>query len=195
MGLSKIFPCCRKPKPSKQTRPSQDTTPDKNNVSSAPPELPPVGNVLNHSTTEVQPSKEPPASEKPQKRGPVTSEEVWNCAYNELAGDEATASLVEAYVKVLPKAINPNKDSNEPDNKEADKLHDDMNNPIQRQKMMQSAINAGQAKIAKPSKATQAVGSVSSFVLKFKGVIDMAVQSNPQAALPWAGVCVGLQVS
>lgn len=99
--------------------------PDKNNVSSAPPELPPVGNVLNHSTTEVQPSKEPPASEKPQKRGPVTSEEVWNCAYNELAGDEATASLVEAYVKVLPKATNPNKDSNEPDNKEADKLHDD----------------------------------------------------------------------
>ena len=55
--------------------------------------------------------------------------------------------------------------------------------------------NQGRAKISRASKITNGVGDVAGFVLSVKGIIDLAVQSVPQAALPWAGVCVGLQVS
>lgn len=43
------------------------------------------------------------------------------------------------------------------------------------------------------SLGANAIGSFSSFVMKFKDVVDLAV-GIPQAALPWAGVCIGLQV-
>ena len=56
-------------------------------------------------------------------------------------------------------------------------------------------MEEGQAKISRASKITNGVGDVAGFVLSVKGLIDLAVQSVPQAALPWAGVCVGLQVS
>jgi hypothetical protein len=55
---------------------------------------------------------------------------------------------------------------------------------------MNDAIKAGQVKIAKVARATNAVGDVVNFVNKSKGVIDLAVSSNPQAPLPWAGVCI-----
>lgn len=37
-------------------------------------------------------------------------------------------------------------------------------------------------------------GNFSVFVLEAEKLIDAAVRSVPQAALPWAGVCLGLQV-
>ncbi|KAI0388306.1 hypothetical protein F5Y17DRAFT_453334 [Xylariaceae sp. FL0594] len=42
------------------------------------------------------------------------------------------------------------------------------------------------------------VGEVADFVLSAKALVDLVLQSVPQAApaaLPWAGVCLGLQVS
>lgn len=44
---------------------------------------------------------------------------------------------------------------------------------------MKSAIEAGQAKIAKSSKITTGVGNVIDFILRFKDVIDIAVKGNP----------------
>ena len=54
-------------------------------------------------------------------------------------------------------------------------------------------MEEGQAKISRASKITNGVGDVAGFVLSAKGLIDLAVQSMLQAALPWAGVCVGLR--
>ena len=118
----------------------------------------------------------------------TTSERVWNRAYNALATDKATVGLVEAYVKVLPNAI-------DPDASAAGEFSLEMETPFQRQASMKAAINRGKAKIETSDKITNATGEVVSFINKFKGVVDVAVSSNPQAALPWAGVCVGLQVS
>ena len=60
---------------------------------------------------------------------------------------------------------------------------------------MKKLVEEGQAKVSTPSKITKGVGDVAQFILSAKGMIDLAIQNIPQAALPWAGVCVGLQVS
>ncbi|PIG80477.1 hypothetical protein AARAC_001624 [Aspergillus arachidicola] len=191
MGLSKLFPCIKKKREEAQLNDNapnnndqsnataQGTSPDKKN----PPILPPVATVSKDSAGPSPSEQEPPAKVKEQSNI-STSQRVWNRAYDELADDEGTADLVKAYVAIL---ANENKS-------EGDGLDSfDMDTAEQRQASMKRALKAGQARVAKSVKATSTVGGVVGFVNKFKGVIDVAVSSNPQAALPWAGVCVGLQ--
>ncbi|KND93793.1 Vegetative incompatibility protein HET-E-1 [Tolypocladium ophioglossoides CBS 100239] len=59
---------------------------------------------------------------------------------------------------------------------------------------MKELVQIGQAKIATPSKLTKGVGDVAQFILSAKSMVDLAIENIPQAALPWAGVCVGLQI-
>ncbi|KAL2270157.1 hypothetical protein VTJ83DRAFT_2341 [Remersonia thermophila] len=59
---------------------------------------------------------------------------------------------------------------------------------------MMRLVEQGLARISGASKITSGVGDVADFVLSLKGIIDLAIQGVPQAALPWAGVCVGLQM-
>ena len=69
-----------------------------------------------------------------------------------------------------------------------------LKDPSQRQAHMRKLVEEGQAKISTLSKITQGVGDAVQFVLSAKAMIDLAIQNIPQAALPWAGVCIGLQV-
>jgi hypothetical protein len=117
---------------------------------------------------------------------------VWNRAYDELANDDGTKKLVEAYMKAVKKASKPDGDASAP---EADEDISGIEDQAQRDKILKDAIKSGQERIHKSISATNAVGKVSNFALKFKHVIDFAVGTNPQAALPWAGVCIGLTVS
>ncbi|KAK3349202.1 hypothetical protein B0T25DRAFT_591653 [Lasiosphaeria hispida] len=68
-----------------------------------------------------------------------------------------------------------------------------LKDPSQRQAHMRKLVEAGQAKISTLSKITQGVGDAVQFVLSAKAMIDLAIQNIPQVALPWAGVCIGLQ--
>lgn len=117
---------------------------------------------------------------------------MWNRAYDQLANDEGTKELVEAYLKAVKKASRPAGDGKGPD---ADEDISEIKDQAGRDRLLQGAIKSGQERIHKSTKATSAVGKVSGFVLKFKDVVDFAVGTNPQAALPWAGVCIGLTVS
>ena len=94
-------------------------------------------------------------------------------------------------MRTISKAVDLDGDVNEA---VSDDMMRDMNDPIRRQAILKDVIKAGQAKIDRVQKATNVVGKVVEFVNRFKGVIDVAVKTNPQAALPWAGVCIGLQV-
>lgn len=60
---------------------------------------------------------------------------------------------------------------------------------------MKKLVEEGRAKVSIPSKFTKGVGDVAQFILLAKASIDTAIQNIPQATLPWAGVCIGLQVS
>ena len=116
------------------------------------------------------------------------SERLWDAAYDSLETDNA--ELVMLYVKTLETVLGANPGAAPDTNISAE-----LNNPTKRQMYMRRLVEEGQVKISRVSKITNGVGDVAGFVLSAKGIIDLAIQSVPQAALPWAGVCVGLQVS
>ena len=73
-----------------------------------------------------------------------------------------------------------------------------LKDPTTRQMHMRELVHKGQEKISKASSITTGVGEVADFILSTKAMVDLVLQSVPQAApaaLPWAGVCLGLQVS
>lgn len=191
MGLSKIFPCCTQPPGEKDPdgrAPKITQTPTSNNAPTAdlPPTVPAIANIP------AEPSNDKEFPEKEAEPDISISRKVWDRAYDELAQDEATKSLVEGYLMAVQKANNPDDDATDAELKENAAK---MNNEEDRQSLMKKTLESGRKKIFKSSKVTNAVGGASGFVLKFKSVIDLAVGTNPQAALPWAGVCIGLQVS
>ena len=112
---------------------------------------------------------------------------MWNSAYDSLKNDGNTATLVESYVRTLDKALGTGNDTGNG----VAALLDDSDT---RQHVMKKFVKAGQAKIATPSRLTKGVGNVAEFIQKIKPIVDTAIGNLPQAALPWVGVCVGLQV-
>lgn len=129
-------------------------------------------------------------STKPQRTALSKSQRLWNAAYDSLEEDEDTAELVTSYVKTLTIVLEAR-----PDIVSGADASANLKDPIMRQIFMKKLVEEGLAKISTPSKITKGVGDVAQFIISAKGLIDAAVQSIPQAALPWAGVCIGLQVS
>jgi hypothetical protein len=133
-------------------------------------------------------AREPPAPESEGQQPPAlsVSQTLWNAAYDSLEEDADTAELVRSYVTTLTIALDMDSSTD---------LSAELKDPIQRQAHMREVVEKGRAKISTPSKITKGVGDVAQFILSAKPIIDAAVQNIPQATLPWAGVCVGLQVS
>ncbi|KAL1844225.1 hypothetical protein VTJ49DRAFT_3881 [Mycothermus thermophilus] len=137
----------------------------------------------------AEPVPKPPPTEFPEPPIPVLSksEKLWNAAYDSLEADDK--ELVESYVKSLETVLGANSGV-APDTNVLAELHD----PTKRQMHMRRLVEEGRAKISRASKITSGVGDVADFVLSVKEIIDVAIRSVPQAALPWAGVCIGLQM-
>ena len=160
------------------------------------PKYPPTDDAQTH----VIPSIEPQAEESQPAIDPIqqshalsTSQRLWNAAYDRLGGDKDTAELVGSYVETLTKVLNANIPKTVASG--AGDISAELKDPAKRQKYMEDLVKKGQSKVATASKITNGVGDVARFVLSAKGMIDAAIQNIPQAALPWAGVCIGLQVS
>ncbi|GFF84756.1 vegetative incompatibility protein HET-E-1 [Aspergillus udagawae] len=121
------------------------------------------------------------------------SQRIWNAAYDSLEEDKDTADLVKSYLKTLTAVLKAEKASgvSAPDD---DELAAQVQSPTTRQECLKKLVNDGQKKIETSSKIKMAVGDVAQFILSAKGMIDLAIQNIPQAALPWAGVCIGLQI-
>lgn len=130
-------------------------------------------------------TEDPTATEPTEQQPPElsTSQRLWNAAYDSLEKDNGTAKLARSYIEILVEVLGAKYEGA------------DLNDPSKRQELMKELVRAGQAKIATPSRIIEGVGDVAGFILSAKGMIDAAIQNIPQAALPWAGVCVGLQVS
>lgn len=115
------------------------------------------------------------------------SQDLWNAAYDSLAQSEDTAKLVRSYIKTLTTVL-------------TTKLSDvevaaNINDRNKRQDLMRELVESGQAKVSKTSTGTNGVSGTAQFIVSAKGLVDAAVRNIPQAALPWAGVSIGLQVS
>ncbi|KAI3337073.1 hypothetical protein HD806DRAFT_26405 [Xylariaceae sp. AK1471] len=118
------------------------------------------------------------------------SERLWNAAYDSLEKDDA--ELVGSYVKTLEQVL-----GGETHELSAADLSAKLKDPTTRQMHMRELVQKGQEKISKASRITNGVGEVADFILSAKTMIDTVLQSVPQAApaaLPWAGVCLGLQM-
>lgn len=136
------------------------------------------------STAAVEAEAEPTEQ---QYKSVSKSQDLWNAAYDSLAQNEDTAKLVRAYIKTLTTVLKPKLSDVE--------VSANMNDRNKRQDLMRELVEDGQAKISKTSTITNGVSAVAQFIVSVKGLVDAAVQNIPQAALPWAGVCIGLQVS
>ncbi|KAI9372223.1 hypothetical protein BJX61DRAFT_508192, partial [Aspergillus egyptiacus] len=190
MGLSKLFPCCRKPKPKPQAESRLSHAEKKGASSNAKP--PPVNDIPAGESVQRAEAAEQEPPKTPEE--PKISQKVWNRAYDELAEDEATKALVEDYMMAVQKANRPDEDGDDAvSTSEVEETMARMGDHAERDRILRETVRSGREKIYKSTKLTNAVGGVSEFVLRFKGVIDLAVGTNPQAALPWAGVCIGLQ--
>lgn len=147
-----------------------------------------------HSVPLSVPTEEPQTVTESAEQPPVLpiSQRLWNAAYVSLEKDDDTASLVISYVKLLTEVL-AEKDT-DTSTSGAD-IAAELNDPTKRQAHMRILVDEGRKKVTTPSKITKRLGDVVEYIQKAKGMIDIAIQSIPQAALPWAGVCIGLQVS
>ncbi|KAJ4864454.1 WD domain, g-beta repeat domain-containing protein [Trichoderma breve] len=128
-------------------------------------------------------------SREPQQTKLSKSQRLWNTAYDSLEEDEDTAGLVTSYVKTLTTVLEAR-----PDIVSGAGAPANLKDPTMRQMFMKKLVEGGLAKISTPSKLTKGMGDVAQFIISAKGSIDAAIQNIPQAALPWAGVCIGLQI-
>jgi hypothetical protein len=60
---------------------------------------------------------------------------------------------------------------------------------------MEQLVHAGLDKTAPEARVKDGIGSTMDVVLSLRDTISSAIQAMPQAALAWAGVCIGLEVS
>ncbi|KAK8920894.1 hypothetical protein VCV18_008199 [Metarhizium anisopliae] len=151
------------------------------------------------------------------------SQYLWNQAFDQLAKDEE--SLVEAYLKILAKLLLDNTledvtakeskeyltqllgrhevskrgDSSVPRLSQAavKNLKAELGDHTQRQKFMSMLVEDGKAKALKSQKIAETLGNVAGTLLSVKPIVDAVLQipQTAPAALPWAGICVGLNVS
>ncbi|KAF4240589.1 hypothetical protein CNMCM6457_007167 [Aspergillus fumigatiaffinis] len=153
------------------------------------------GASSNGSSERQQPGKHDREGDKATKQPEVTthataelttSQILWNEAYDSLKVEEA--ALVKSYVKVMAKNLQPEGTG------AVDAVLAKMDDPVERQLAMEKLVRDGVQKIARTSAVANGVGVVADGFLKAKSLVDTAIGNIPQAALPWAGVCVVLQV-
>ncbi|KAJ8129608.1 hypothetical protein O1611_g4022 [Lasiodiplodia mahajangana] len=142
-------------------------------------------------TMPIEPPDNPTPASPIESSNPTisVSEELWDTAFRKLEANET--ELVGSYMKILREVLGGESGETTTD------LPDEMNNQVERQKYMRELVKRGRERIERASKITTKVGSIADFILSSKGIVDLTIQAVPQAApaaLPWAGVCLGLEI-
>ncbi|RYP64263.1 hypothetical protein DL770_009223 [Monosporascus sp. CRB-9-2] len=167
------------------TRPGTDARATNHHQPAAASQTPPP-------TLPVEPQPKPAVTESTKHPTPAlsASQRLWNAAYDSLEVEDA--ELVGSYMKTLEKVLGGGTD--EPS---ATDFSAKLKDPTARQMHMRELVQKGQEKISKASRITTGVGKVADFILSAKEMVDLVLRGVPQAApaaLPWAGVCLGLQI-
>lgn len=115
------------------------------------------------------------------------SQTLWNEAYDRLKVDDAAKDVVASYETILLSVA-------QKQSPEIDIDSFDLENPLGRQKFSKILLQHGMHRTSKMSSATQKIGDVTKFLQGITKTIDGAIQSIPQAAIPWVGVKIALEI-
>ncbi|KAI1457056.1 WD40 repeat-like protein [Annulohypoxylon moriforme] len=150
-------------------------------------------------TSSIAPSQTPPPTSTPPTLAPLApsyeeaseqpklQERLWNKAYDDLRSEQP--KLVDAYEKLLSSKLR-SMDSSSTD--EANEIN--QTDWGKRQFQMNTLVKAGLEKNQKAATVEKRVQGVLQIVDTVRRLIDGAVQSVPQAAIAWTGVCFALEV-
>ncbi|KAK3946807.1 hypothetical protein QBC32DRAFT_387713 [Pseudoneurospora amorphoporcata] len=140
----------------------------------------PAAPATNPTNTETPASADDPTTSLPVR--------LWERAYNELKKEEA--ELVNAYEKILSRQLQNSSNSMV--------LESQPNiiaqNNSDRRRQMTQLINAGLTKTEREAKVKENCGEAVDVVLSAKNIISAAIQTVPQAALAWTGICIALEM-
>ncbi|KAI9767962.1 MAG: hypothetical protein M1840_005274 [Geoglossum simile] len=145
------------------------------------------------SSATTSPASTVPVTEQAPSHTPSSpstlSEQLWDRAYDGLRRSEP--KLLDAYERILSQKLK--EDNFSPDEPKFENSIE-QTNTTKRWLQMEQLVQAGLKKTEGEDKVKQAVGEVLQGILVVKDVVSLAIQTVPQAALAWAGVCLSLQI-
>lgn len=155
--------------------------------------VPPQSPVLPPPATSQVPTSTTQPTFSTTSPAPNISERLWNEAYDGLKQKES--KLVDAYERILSQELE--KDDSSPEGSQMDENSIEQTNKDKRWSQMERLVQAGLKKTEWESKKKQTVGTVGAALqglLSLKDLIGSALETMPQAALAWTGVCFAIQV-
>jgi hypothetical protein len=120
---------------------------------------------------------------------PDLQEQLWNGAYDDLKRSEP--KVTKAFEKIIAAKTGQNEPRDQLD-QAAEHVIAASWKPTTEQ--MQNLVHEGLDRTEKAASVKQGLGNVLQAVQTARGLMDSAVQFVPQAAIVWAGVCLGLEV-
>ncbi|KAI0123519.1 hypothetical protein BJ170DRAFT_687516 [Xylariales sp. AK1849] len=114
---------------------------------------------------------------------------LWHEAFDSIKLDKSTSELFNAYTKALfAMVVGAPVGSKDVTNLIPDEAEG-------RETQMKKVIGAGLKRTERSAAITRGLGTTAEWILKSKKVIDLAVGSIPQAAIPWAAVSICLEAN
>ncbi|PNP55869.1 hypothetical protein FNYG_15443 [Fusarium nygamai] len=140
--------------------------------------------------TTSQPTLSPPTSTDTETSPlPSLQERLWNQAYDELKASEP--KLVEAYEKILSVGLH----RNDPSSVTCESTENEIEGAREtRCRQMQQLVRDGLDRTQKAASIKRGIDEGLQAVQAVRGIIDKAVQTAPEAAVAWVGVCLGLEI-
>lgn len=146
----------------------------------------------NEQGLEVQdPASDPildPAPDTRSEKEPlaeVKAETIWDRAYDALKTEDA--ALIQAYERILSSKLQNTEVA-------VDVNVINQHDKEKRRSQMHQLVKDGLDKISKETKVKSLVGSVLQTVNLAQNIVSEVVKDVPQAAIPWAAVCLSLEV-
>ena len=119
------------------------------------------------------------------------AEAIWHDAFDDIVATDE--KLVKHYLRALEAYSTPT--GTQPS--DAADIQAGLNDRARRQQVLERLVQTGKSRMEAPEKFSRYVGTPANAVLKAKPIVDIVttIPHAAPAALPWAGVCVGLKVS